>query len=118
MATLVRDPEITVGVFSHIRPAAKKFMRQIKQTFEDHEYLKLLYHDVLWDKPRQDAPKWSEDEGIVVRRRGQQKESTVEAWGLIDGMPTGAHFRLRVYDALVTEKSVTTPEMVAKVTAA
>jgi hypothetical protein len=113
---ILRDPEITVGVFSHIRPAAKKFMRQIKQTFEDHEYLKLLYHDVLWDHPRQDAPKWSEDEGIVVRRRGSQKESTVEAWGLIDGMPTGAHFKLRVYDDLVTEKSVTTPEMVKKVT--
>jgi hypothetical protein len=34
----------------------------------------------LWDKPRQDAPKWSEDEGIIVRRCGQQKESTVETW--------------------------------------
>jgi hypothetical protein len=62
---ILRDPEITVGVFSHICPAAKKFMRLIKQTLEDHEYLKLLYHDVLWDKPRQDAPKWSEDEGII-----------------------------------------------------
>jgi len=79
---IIRDPEITVGIFSHIRPASKKFMRQIKQTFEDHDYLKALYHDVLWDKPRQDAPKWSEDEGIVVRRRGTPKESNVEAWSL------------------------------------
>src|SRR5215831_19099294 len=67
---ILRDPEITVGIFSHIRPAAKKFMRQIKQTFEDHDYLKSLYHDVLFDKPRQEAPKWSEEEGIIVRRRG------------------------------------------------
>ena len=30
----LRDPEITVGIFSHIRPAAKKLLRQIKDTFE------------------------------------------------------------------------------------
>src|SRR5207253_2055331 len=88
-------------------PAAKKFLRQIKDTFERHDYLKALYHDVLWADPRQQSPKWSEDEGIVVNRKSTPKEATIEAGGLIDGMPTGAHYKLRVYDDLVTEKSVT-----------
>ena len=36
----------------------------------------------------------------------------------MDGMPTGRHFRLRVCDDVVTEKSVTTPEMIKKTTTA
>jgi len=73
----LRDPEITVGLFSHIRPAAKKFLRQIKDTFERHGYLKTLYHDVLWADPRQQSPKWSEDEGITVNRTTTPREATI-----------------------------------------
>src|SRR5262249_15065793 len=115
---IMRDPEVTVAIFSHTRPIAKKFLRQIKTTFETHERLKMIYSDVLWADPAAESPKWSEDEGIQVRRRGNQKEQTVEAWGLVDGMPTASHFKLRVYDDVETEKSVTTPEMIEKVTRA
>jgi hypothetical protein len=38
-----------------------------------------LYADVLWDKPTRDAPKWSRDQGIVVKRKSNPKEATVEA---------------------------------------
>ena len=31
---VLRDPELTVGIFSHIRPKAKDFLRQIKTEFE------------------------------------------------------------------------------------
>jgi len=37
----------------------------------------------------------------------------VAAYGL-DSMPTGSHFKLRIYDDLVTEDSVTTPEQMEK----
>ena len=115
---VLRDPEITVGIFSHSRPIAKSFLRQIKLEFEQNETLKALYPDVLWGDPRQESPKWSEDEGIVVRRKGNPKESTIEAWGLVDSMPTSKHFRLLNYDDVVTKESVTTPDMMAKTTAA
>lgn len=115
---IMKDPEITIGIFSHNRPTAKKFMRQIKHELESNERLKAVYPDVLYSDPEKSAPRWSEDQGIVVRRQGNPKEATVEAHGLIEGMPTGAHYRLRIYDDVVTEDSVTTPEMMEKTTAA
>ncbi len=108
--------ELTVGIFSHNRPTAKGFLRQIKTEFERNSFLTGLFPDVFWPNPRRDAPKWSEDDGIVLRRTTNPKEATVEAWGLVDGMPTGKHFGLLVYDDVVTEKSVTTPDMIAKTT--
>jgi hypothetical protein len=112
---VLNDPEITVGIFSHTRPIAKGFLRQIKREFEGNELLKAIFPDILWEDPRQ-APKWSEDDGIIVKRKGNPKESTIEAWGLVDGQPTSKHFRLRVYDDVVTRESVTTPEQVYKTT--
>lgn len=113
---ILRDPEITVGIFSHTRPIAKGFLRQIKQEFEGNDFLKALYPEVMWAEPKQASPKWSEDDGIVVKRRGNMKESTVEAWGLVDGQPTAKHFKLLLYDDVVVKESVNTPEMMKKTT--
>ncbi|MFI3271231.1 MAG: hypothetical protein R3Y11_03870 [Pseudomonadota bacterium] len=110
------DPEITIGIFSHTRPIAKAFLTQIKREFEDNPILLSLYPDVLYQSPKTDSPQWSLDSGIVVKRKGNPKEATVEAWGLVDGQPTGRHFKLSVYDDVVTAGSVTTPDIIAKVT--
>jgi phage terminase large subunit-like protein len=115
---ILNDPEITVGIFSYSRPIAKAFLRQIKREFEGNEMLRGLFPDICWENPHRDAPKWSEDDGIIVKRKGNPKESTVEAWGLVDAQPTSKHFRLMVYDDVVTKESVTNPEMIAKVTTA
>lgn len=113
---IIRDREITVGIFSHTRPVARTFLRQIKQELETNERLYSLYPDVFYQWPQKQSPKWSEDEGITVRREGNPKEATVEAWGLVDGQPTGRHFKLRVYDDVVTRESVTNAEQIAKTT--
>jgi hypothetical protein len=115
---VLNDPEITVGIFSHTRPIAKGFLRQIMREFEHNEDLKQLYDDVLWANPRKEAPKWSEDDGIIVRRKSNPREATVEASGLVDGQPTSKHYKLAVYDDTVTRESVTTPDMIRKVTEA
>ncbi|MCC6775648.1 MAG: hypothetical protein IT537_03270 [Hyphomicrobiales bacterium] len=109
--------EATIGLFSHTRPIAKDFLKQIKQECENNTELIELFPDVLWTSPRKEAPKWSEDEGLIVRRNTNPREATVEAWGLVDGMPTGKHFLVRVYDDVVTERSVT-PDMILKTTTA
>jgi hypothetical protein len=67
---ILNDPEITVGIFSYSRPIAKAFLRQIKTEFESNEMLRALFPDILWADPQRDAPKWSSDDGIIVRRKG------------------------------------------------
>lgn len=106
-----KGKEITFGIFSHTRPIAKGFLNQIKTEFEGNQLLKDVFPDVLYQNPEREAPKWSEDGGIIVRRKSNPKESTVEAWGVVDGQPTGKHFNVLIYDDLVTEKSVTSEEM-------
>lgn len=112
---ILRDPEITVGIFSHTKPIAKSFLRVIKREFESNELLKGCFPDVLYPDPVGESPKWSEDAGIVVRRKGNPPEATVEAHGLVDGQPTGRHFQIRVYDDVVTAEAVSTPDQMRKV---
>ena len=111
---ILKDSNITFGLFSHTRPIAKAFLRQIKQELETNQLLKLLFPDVLWSNPSQQSPKWSEDDGIIVRRSDNPKESTIEAWGLVDGQPTSKHFKKLLYDDVVVKDSVNTPEMITK----
>lgn len=115
---IVINPEITIGVFSHTKPVARKFMLQIKQELEANKDLQKTYPDVFYSDPKNESSKWSEEKGIVVKRKSNPKEATVESHGLVDGQPTGAHFMLRVYDDVVTRESVSTSDQVEKTTSA
>lgn len=112
------DPEVTIGIFSITRPNSKKFLQQIRHELGTNQILKELYPDVLWDKPEKEAPKWSLDEGIIVKRKGNPKEATIEAHGLVEGMPTGRHFKIRVYDDVIDEANVSNADMIKKATKA
>ena len=111
---ILRDPEVTFGIFSHTRPIAKAFLRQIMRELEANKALHAAFPDVLWGEDVRQAPKWSEDDGIIVKRKSNPNEATIEAWGLVDGQPTSKHFRVLLYDDVVVAGSVTTPEMIAK----
>jgi hypothetical protein len=114
---ILNDPEITIGVFSHTKSIAEKFVAQVKREFETNTTLRRLYPDVCWLKPASEAPVWSTKE-FTVRRRSNPKEATMEAHGLVDGQPTSRHFGLLLYDDVVTRESVTTPEQIRKTTEA
>lgn len=111
------DPEIKVAILSCTKDVAKPFLIQIQEEFENNEFLKDTFSDVLWKDPRREASRWSRDTGIVVKRAGNPKEATIEAHGLIDGQPTSRHYDLLVYDDIVTQDLVGTPEVIQKVTA-
>lgn len=113
---ILKNPEIRVCILSHTRPHARGFLRQIKSELEQNEGLKFVFPDILWADPQKESPKWSEEDGITVRRNTNPKEATVEAFGLVDGQPTGRHYDLLVYDDIVVRESVTTPEQIQKTT--
>lgn len=111
---VIRDPEISIGIFSHTAPIAKGFLAQIKREFESNQLLRELFPEIFWEDPQRQSPSWSLDNGIIVKRVGNPKECTVEANGLVDGQPTGKHYKLLVYDDVVTDKSVYTPDQIIK----
>lgn len=106
------------GIFSHTRPIAKAFLRQIKVELERNTLLQYVFPDVLYERPDRQSPRWSEDAGLIVRRSSNPKEATIEAWGLVDGQPTSKHFNVLIYDDVVHRDSITSPEMIQKTTKA
>lgn len=111
----LREPDKCTGIFAYARPAAKAFLRSIKILCEQSDLLKWCFPEVLWAKPEAEAPKWAEDDGLIFKRKNNaRKESTIEAWGLIEGMPTGRHFDDRVYDDIETDDIRESPDMLRK----
>jgi hypothetical protein len=110
------DPETAICIFSNNIKIASPFLEQIKQELESNVDLKATHPDVLWQDARERKAAnatWS-NTGITVKRRGNPKECTVEAHGLIDALPTGKHFPILTYDDVITEKNVTNPDQIKK----
>ena len=111
----LKNPEECTGIFAYARPLAKAFLRSIKVLCEESTFLQACFPDVLWDNPQSQAPKWSEDDGLVFKRKASgRKESTIEAWGLVEGMPTGRHFNRRIYDDIETQDIADNPDQLDK----
>ena len=119
---IIRDKERTHCIFSFNRAIAKGFLRDIKTELETNELLKKVFPaaegnewwNIFYDKPDRQSVKWSEDEGIVVKRNTIRREATLEAWGLTDGQPTSKHFDDLIYDDCVTQDTVGTQEQIEK----
>jgi len=76
--------------------------------------LHAAFPDIFYGTDIRQYAKFSEDDGVIVKRKTNPNEATVEAWGLVDGMPVSKHFRVLLYDDVVVQGSVTNPEQLAK----
>lgn len=107
---IVNDPDCTTAIFSFKKPAADAFLFSIRETLQK-ELMYQCFPDILYEKPDTESPSWSLQHGIVVKRKSaSRKEKTVEAFGLIEGMPTGGHFDHRVYDDVETFDIAKSPD--------
>ena len=102
---ILKNPEITIGIFSYTRPIAKSFLKQIKVELETNEKLHWAFPEIFWEKPSTQSPSWGLNDGITVKRIGNPNAATVEAWGMIDSQPTSKHFMLIVYNDCMTAKT-------------
>ena len=114
---IIKDPEITIGIFSHTRPNAMTFLEQIKREMEENPLLNEFWPEIFWLNPTR-ARQWSKQSGLIVQRQGNPKEATLEAWGVVEGQPTGRHFDLCIYDDLVSREQVGSELMIKKTTGA
>ena len=114
----LQNPNLTSLILSHNEKVSKKFLRQIKQEFESNKRLQKLYPDVIWENPKVESPKWSEQDGIVLNRSANYGEPTIGQCGLVDGLPVGSHYHRLRYDDVVTKDSVGTVEAIEKTTEA
>jgi len=113
---ILQSPEERIAIFSHTRVLAKSHLRRIKHELEQNTLLHRAFPDIFYDNPFKDAPKWSEDEGLYVKRKKNFPEASFEAWGLVDSSPIGKHFSVMVYDDIITDRTVNSPDMVKKAT--
>ena len=113
---VINNPELTVGIFSHTRTNAQTFLLTIMREFEENERLKVCYPEILYANPKSESPLWGVENGIILKRKGNPKEATIEAWGVVEGQPTGRHFALMVYDDVVSVENVNTPDQIKKTT--
>lgn len=110
------NPNIRIAIFSNTQPSARRFLRQIKQTFETNGLLKRVYSDVLYNDPRKQSPVWGIGEGLVVQRDSTPKEPTISAYSVLKAMPVGSHFDLLVWDDLITKANVTNEDQIRATT--
>lgn len=115
---VICDPETTIGIFSYSRQTALKFVGQLMGEMQRNELLKTCYPDVFYLRPEVESPRWSVNLGAVVKRRSNPKEGTIEGWGLVEGQPTGVHFKQLIFDDMIEVRNVTSPEQITKATEA
>jgi hypothetical protein len=94
---------------------AKDFLFTIKSIFENERILAATHPDVVWTECKREAPLWSLDEGIILKRDTNRKEASVSAHGLVEGMPTALHFERRVYDDITTNDIAQSMDTILKV---
>lgn len=112
----LKHPDHCTGIIAYARPLAKKFLQAIKELCETSDLLKLAFPDVLYGNPERESAKWSLDEGISFKgSNSARKESTIEAYGLIEGAPVGRHYERIIFDDIETEDISGSPDMMDKV---
>lgn len=111
---IVNNPECCTAIFSYKKGASDKFLDAIRKVLE-LPIMVWAFPQILYENPTTQSPSWSLQGGIRVKRQStSRKEHTVEAFGLIEGMPTGVHADHRIYDDVETDDLAQNPEQMSR----
>lgn len=101
---ICENPNIRILIGSEVNATAKKFLREIKDHFENNDRVRYLYGDHVRKKSR-----WTDDEITSRLRKVNLKDATVFTTG-IDQSRTGSHCDLAILDDPVSATNINTPE--------
>ena len=110
----IRNPENRCVFFCFNSNLSKALLRRVKVTLESNDLVRMCYPDQLYMNPKKESNKWSERDGLNIKRKGAYTECTFEGYGLIDKMPVGRHYTERIYDDIVDPQTVANPENIRK----
>jgi hypothetical protein len=112
---VIKDPEITLGIFNEAEAKSKSWVGSIKQVIERSRLLHVLWPHVLppgvhFNDTRSIPRTWKwGDQGLLLFRDSLNvSELTVEPFG-IGGASTGKHFTHKILDDIIGEKSSDSP---------
>jgi len=108
----LKAPSEPLAIFCDQMKKAKWKLRPIRFQFERNQDLKWMFPELLWENPKRQAEKWTDEELILPGHDGRQ-EPSIGVYGL-DSMPTSLHFPKIKGDDLVTPESVTTRAQITK----
>jgi hypothetical protein len=100
----LKHPNECSCIFSYKKPAAEKFLDSVRCVYE-LPFMLAIFPDLLYGDratSKSQAPSWSLQNGITLRRKSTRKEKTVEASGLVEGMVTGSHYERMIFDDVET----------------
>lgn len=101
---------IEATIFSHTRDIAKVFLRRIKVILETNGLLKTAFYDKIPENPHNTKGLTWDMNVHLQLLDGIRYGSSISAYGLVDGLPTGIHPKYIVYDDVVERKAVSTAE--------
>ena len=95
---IVRNPDIRIRIINSIAAKAQEFMRNIRLSFEQNDFMEWLFHDwgMYVDNPKSQA-RWNEEELVIPARSRNYSEPTVDVSGM-GGAQEGSHHDLIVWD--------------------
>jgi predicted phage terminase large subunit-like protein len=108
---ILKKPEDPIGLGSDTAKRAKRRIRVVKYHFESNNRLRWLFPDEIWENPKRQSPKWTDEELILPGHDGRQ-EPTIMAFGIDKQMPTGLHFPRIKLDDIVTPENSNTPDLI------
>jgi len=91
---------------------ALRNLRVIKTVLENNPLFRALWPHVVWDNPRRQSQKWSDDT-IIIPRDSNFPEPTIRAIG-VGGAIVGLHPIMLIKDDLTTVRAANEPSTMAK----
>jgi len=111
---LLRDPNLRILIYSDTNEKAEGFLSEIKHHLvgtKDRSRFREVFG--AWEtNPKEGV--WNQSAIVVQARTNAAVEPSVDTAGL-ESSKVGKHYDLIIFDDLVSEKNITTPDLLAKV---